>query len=203
MCFRWAIDRALNPVDDNPQRLTKELIEQAKEFNWEGITFPTKVKDISIWETNNNININLFGFDDEAKKIYTIKMGELKNPLETINLFLHDDNHYCVVKDLSRLVSSQLSKKEHAKHLSLWCLNAFGSEDLLGNHEELCSKHKLQHHIYPKPGEFTKFKNVERLHEMPAAFYCDFEGFVEPISYAANDPSKPYTKTILRADSVS
>ena len=92
-----------------------------KEFNWEGITFPTKVKDINIWETNNSININLFGFDDEAKKIYTIKMGELKNPLETINLFLHDDNHYCVVKDLSRLVSSQLSKKEHAKHLCLGC----------------------------------------------------------------------------------
>ena len=33
MYFKWAIARALNPVDDNPQRLTKELIEQAKEFN--------------------------------------------------------------------------------------------------------------------------------------------------------------------------
>ena len=124
MCFKSLLQifKALNPVDDNPQRLTKELTEQAKEFNWEGITFPTKVKDISISETNNNININLFGYDDDSKKIYTIKVGELKNPLKTINLFLHDDNHYCVVKDLSRLVSSQISKNEHAKHICLKCL---------------------------------------------------------------------------------
>ena len=75
------------------------------------------MKDIQIWETNNNININLFGFDDDAKKIYTIRIGELKDPLNTINLFLHDDNHYCVVKDISRLVSAQLSKDSHGKDI--------------------------------------------------------------------------------------
>ncbi len=81
-CFRWAVTRALNPVDKNAERLTKELEEQSEKYNWKGITFPTKVKDIHIWETNNNININLFGFDDEAKKIYTIRIGELKDPHE-------------------------------------------------------------------------------------------------------------------------
>ena len=109
MCFKWAVTRALNPVDDNPQRVTKDLREQAEKHKWEGITFPTKVKDIHIWGKNNNININVFGYDDEAKKIYTIRIAELKDPLKTINLFLHDDNHYCVVKDLSKSVSSQLA----------------------------------------------------------------------------------------------
>ena len=98
ICFKWAVTRALNPVDKNAERVSKELKEQSENYNWDGITFPTKVKDIRVWETNNNININLFRFDDEAKKIYTIKMGELKNPLETINLFLHDDNHYSLAK---------------------------------------------------------------------------------------------------------
>ncbi len=126
MCFKWAVARALNPVDDNPQRITKELREQAEKYKWNEITFPTKVKDIHIWERNNNININVFGYDDEAKKIYTIRIAELKDPLKTINLFLHDDNHYCVVKDLSKLVSSQLSKYDHGKDICLRCLNAFG-----------------------------------------------------------------------------
>ena len=161
----------MNPVDKNTERLTKELQEQSEKYNWKGITFPTKVKDIHVWETNNNININLFGFDDEAKKIYTIRIGELKDPQETVNLFLHDDNHYCVVRNLSKLVSSQLSKDSHRKDICLRCLNAFGrlmkkekearKKSLLEIHEELCSEHKSQHSIYPKEGEFTKFKNVE------------------------------------------
>ena len=72
---------------------------------------------------------------------------------DTINLFLHDDNHYCVAKDLSRLVSTQLSKHKESKHICLQCLNAFGSEWTLSKHEELCSEHKSQHHAYPKPVE--------------------------------------------------
>ena len=195
----------LNPVDDNPQRITKELREQAEKYKWDGITFPTKVKDIHIFfrEKNNNININVFGYDDEAKKIYTIRIAELKDPLKTINLFLHDDNHYCVVKDLSKLVSSQLSKKDHGKDICLRCLNAFGrltkeekklkKKSLLEIHEELCSDQKLQHSIYPKPGGTAKFKNYERLHDVPFAVYADFESFIEPVQYAEQDPSKSFT----------
>ncbi len=215
-CFRWAITRALNPVDSKPERVTKELKEQSDRYNWKGITFPMKVKNIHIWEINNDININLFGFDEDAKKIYTIRIGQLKDPLNTINLFLHDDNHYCVVKDISRLVSSQLSKNNCGKDICLHCLNAFGrltkkekeagKKSLLEIREEFCSEHKLQHSIYPKEGEFTKFKNVERLHNVPAAFYCDFKGFVEPVSFAANDHQNHLlsnTKTIDRVDFVS
>ena len=73
-CFKWAVTRALNPVDKNPKRVTKELRKQSEEINWEGITFPTKVKDIPIWEKNNDKFVSVFGYDDESKKIYTIKM---------------------------------------------------------------------------------------------------------------------------------
>ncbi len=203
MCFKWAVTTALNPVDDNPQRITKELREQTEKHKWNGITFPTKVRDIHIWEKNNNIYINVFGYDDEAKKIYTIRIAELKDPLKTINLFLHDDNHYCVVKDLSKLVSSQLSKYDHGKDICLRCLNAFGrltkeekkskKKSLLEIHEELCSNQKLQHSIYPKPGETIKFKNYERLHDVPFAVYADFESSVEPVQYTEQDPSKSFT----------
>ena len=151
MCFKWAVTRALNMVDDHPERITKELREQAKKYKWEEITFPMKVKNICVWERNNDIGVNVFGYDEDAKKLYTIKIAELENPISTINLYLHDDNHYCVIKDLGRLVSAQLSKKNHGKDICLRCLNAFGrltkkerQEDperksLLELHEESCS----------------------------------------------------------------
>ncbi len=205
MCFKWAVTRALNPVDDNPQRITNELRKQAKKYEWEGITFPTKVKNICVWEKNNNIGVNVFGYDEDAKKLYTIKVTELKDPTNTINLYLHDDNHYCVIKDLSRLISSQLSGKDHGKDICLRCLNAFGrltkkerQEDperksLLELHEEICSGQKLQRSVYPNPGDTIKFKNYERLHDVPFMVHADFECFVQPLKTEDKDPSESYT----------
>ena len=176
MCFKWTVTRALNPVDRDSERVTKELRKQAEKYDWSRITFPVKVKDISIWEKNNGKFINVFGYDEEVKKLYNIKMcddctsiiigeGEEKcNEHDFINLFLHDDNHYCVVKNLSRLVSSQYSKHKEPKHFCLKCQNGFGTNEVLKTHQEVCLKHKTQTEIYPKPGDTTKFKNYERLH---------------------------------------
>jgi len=38
-CFKWAVTRAVHPVDHNAERITKELREQAETLNWEVLTF--------------------------------------------------------------------------------------------------------------------------------------------------------------------
>ncbi len=108
-----------------------------------------------------------------------------------------------MIKDLGRLVSSQLSKKDHGKDICLRCLNAFGrltkeekelgKRSLLEIHEEICSAQKLQRSVYPKPGETIKFESFERLHDVPFSVYADFESFVEPVQLAERDPSKSFT----------
>ena len=203
-CFKWAATRALNPVANNPNRITNELTKQTEKYNWEDISFPTKLTEIGIWEKNNNFNVNVFSYDETEKEIYTNRLGELKEPDETINLYLHDDNHYCVIKDLNRLVSSQLNKSGHAKELCLRCLNFFrkpskkdredpDKKSSLEKHMEICSGEKLQHVIYPKPGETVQFRNYERLHDVPFVVYADFESFVSPLDVEEKDPNKSYT----------
>ncbi len=203
-CFKWAVTRALNPADGHPNRITNELREQTKKYNWEEITFPTSLKKIKVWEGNNNVNVNVFSYDEDERGLYTIRIGELKEPDETINLYLHDDNHYCVIKDLNRLVSSQLSKSGHGKDICLRCLNAFGrltkkeredpeKKSLLEKHMEICSGQKLQHAAYPKPGDTVRFKNYERLHDVPFVVYADFESFVKPLKTEEKDPTQSYT----------
>jgi hypothetical protein len=32
-CFKWAVTRALNPINIHPERISKELEEQSKELN--------------------------------------------------------------------------------------------------------------------------------------------------------------------------
>ena len=203
-CFKWAVTRALNPVDRNPNRITNELKKQTEKYNWEGISFPTKLTEIKIWEKNNNFNVNVFSYDETEKEIYTSRLGELKEPDETINLYLHDDNHYCVIRDLNRLVSSQLNKTGHAKDLCLRCLNFFrkpskkdredpNKKSILERHMEICSGEKLQHVIYPKPGDTVQFRNYERLHDVSFVVYADFESFVSPLDVEEKDPTKSFT----------
>ena len=63
-CFKWAVTRALNPVHvTNPQRVTKELIKQSEELNWDGIEFPTPCLErmLKKFEKNNDISLLVFG----------------------------------------------------------------------------------------------------------------------------------------------
>ncbi len=203
MCFKWAVTRALNPISKNQERITDELRKQAEKYNWEGITFPTKLKDISVWEKNNEKIVSVFGYNESSKEVYSIKLCKGHESIvlsddETqddkfISLFLHDDNHYCVVKNLSRLVSSQLSNHGHKKHFCLNCMNGFSTNKILKKHQKVCLKHKPQTEIYPKPGEKVRFRNYERIHDVPFSITADFESFVEPIQLAENDPSKSST----------
>ena len=41
--FKWSIARASNLVKIHPERITKQLEEQAKTLNFDGIAFPSKL----------------------------------------------------------------------------------------------------------------------------------------------------------------
>ena len=63
-CFKWSVTRALNPVEKNSERITKELKDQSERLDWSGLKFPVKLDQIVIFEKNNpEISIKVFGFD--------------------------------------------------------------------------------------------------------------------------------------------
>ena len=66
-CFKWAVTRALNPVDKNPQRITKIFQEQANDLDWSGIEIPTPCteKMFKKFEKNNNVTLLVFGDDGD------------------------------------------------------------------------------------------------------------------------------------------
>jgi hypothetical protein len=53
-------------------------------------------------------------------------------------------------------------------------MNGFGSDKILKEHKKLCFGKKPQNSDYPKPGQTTKCKNAERLHEILFVVYADF-----------------------------
>ena len=130
----------------------------------------------------------MFGLDG----FYKVCPLRISGSTNSINLFLWK-NHYSVIKDISRLVSSQINKKKNKKHICNRCLNAFGSSELLERHLEVCSDNNYQRHEYPEPNTTTEFKNYERTQTVPFVIYADFECYIEGMDTVEQNPNRSST----------
>ena len=99
--------------------------------------------------------------------------------------------HCCLVKSLSRLLSSQVSKNKGKKHFCLRCLNPFWCEEALSRHQEYCNEYETVKIELPKKGTMLKYKNYHRSEKVPVIIYADFECFIKPIQSCDPDPKNP------------
>ena len=62
-CFSWSILSALYPQKLNPYRLSAYK-KYENDLNFDDISFPVKLNKISKFEKLNNIDINVFSYDE-------------------------------------------------------------------------------------------------------------------------------------------
>ncbi|XP_021001758.2 uncharacterized protein [Parasteatoda tepidariorum] len=176
-CFKWSILAAVFPADRNPNRVSNyEDLE--KNLNFEGINFPTPLSDVKKFSKNNNISINVYSFDKELN-IFPLLVSEVSETVH-IDLLLvptkHEFGHYCLIKNLSRLVSKQYSNHGHKVFICKRCLVFFNSEDSLIKHKELCDKNCPARVVMPsEESKYIKFKNFQHVLKVPFTVYADFE----------------------------
>ena len=64
-CFRWCHIRHLNPQDKNPQRIKKSDKQYIQDLNYIEIEFPVTTKQYKKIEKQNEIRINVFGYENK------------------------------------------------------------------------------------------------------------------------------------------
>lgn len=141
-CIKWALLSALYPVPIHVDRVASYMKHENK-LKLKNIKFPVKFKDISKIEEQNNISINVFGLKyDRICKINKV-IGPIyftKNFKGThINLLYLTNNgcgHYCYIKNLSRLLKSQLTRKNITIYICSRCLLYFRNKNMLSRHRE-------------------------------------------------------------------
>ena len=136
-CFRWCHIRQLNPQDKDSQRIKKSDKEYINRLDYSGIEFPVTTKQYNKIEKQNEININVFGY--ENKQPYPIFVSKEKYDRH-MNLLLitEDENkHYVLIKDFNRFMFNQ-TKYEVKKHFCMHCLQCFSSERVLSTHKDNC-----------------------------------------------------------------
>ena len=197
-CFKWAVTRAANPVSgkQHPNYVNDTLKKQSNVFNWDNITFPMEVRMIKKFEKQNQhvkvgnktgVSINVYYIENE---ICDGKVTSSISPLEPSKFvddeskypidLLYYDNHYCVISNLSRLLSCQISKHDGAVLICRRCLNTFTTKNALDNHSYYCKHHEPAKVLLDKKP--IVFKNYNHSMRVPFVFYADFESFTKPIN---------------------
>ena len=204
-CFLWCVLRALNPKDGNPERLDKKLKEKENTLNMEGIEYPVSLKDLNKFENQNpTISITVFGY--ERKIVYPLRNSDNMDREHKIRLMLIEKDgvqHYCLVKNPSCLLSSQVSKHNGKKYFCDRCLNPFWCEQSLNKHLEFCSNHEAVKIEMPKKDSILKFKNYYNSEKVPFMIYADMESLLNPIQSCEPNPQSSYTKKYQKHQPIS
>ena len=196
-CFMWCVLRALNPKDNHPERIDNDLKSKVDTLNMEGIQYPVSFRGIDRFEhLNPEISITVLGYNEE-EKVYPLKVSKYTGCEHDIVLLLIKDgekSHYCLVKNISALLSSQINNNDHKRYFCLNCFNSFKSPDSLDKHKEYCYNNECVKISMPPPNTFLRFKNFRYSEKAPFAIYADFESLIKPMDNCDPNPNKSYTK---------
>ena len=192
-CFRWCHIRHLNPQEKDPQRIKKVDKAYIDKLNYTGIEFPVTVKQINKIEKQNNICINLFGYEEKQKFPIYISKEKFIDHMELLLITEGENNHYVLIKDFNKFMYNQ-TKHEHRKYFCMHCLQCFSREDVLTEHKNNCilinGKQAIQ---MPEKGHIVNFKNYYKQLPVPFVIYADFEAITEKVLGCQPNTEKSYT----------
>ncbi|XP_036151273.1 uncharacterized protein LOC118648878 [Monomorium pharaonis] len=124
-CFAWSVVAALHPAKEYSYR-ESSYPHYTTVLKFDDIKFPVTLKDIKKFERLNDVSVNVYGMRIIASvaqvEIYTLRLTDNKREKHVNLLYVEDSRedsvgHFACIKNLSRLVSSQVSKHNGKKYI--------------------------------------------------------------------------------------
>ena len=205
-CFKRAVLSALHMHEVSRPNHASVYYRFEANYNFTGISWPTSLHDITIFERNNpNISVNVFLWDRSSCRANGPLRVTKRRKSKHINLLLLEDPnnpyrgyHYVTINSLSRLISAQWNDHQHAIHVCETCLSVFQSMAALENHvKHYCGRVKVNcpsgqvrttrtGHAYHD--DVMKFSDYSGTDFHPVAIYFDSETYVD----SSNNQHRPY-----------
>ena len=200
-CFGWCHVRHLNPKETNPQRIKKddnEYIKQRK-VDYTGIEFPVTIKQYNKVEKQNNIRINVFGYEEKQAYPIYISKEKFKDHMELLLITENENKHHVLIKDFNKFMYQQTKHKER-KHFCMHCLQCLTSERILNDHEKNCIQiNGTQAVKMPtKDNSILKFNNYHKQQPTPFVIYADIEALLQKVERGQPDSNESYTERFQR-----
>ena len=194
-CFRWCHIRHLNPQDRNPQRIKKSDKAFIENLNYSGIEFPVTTKQYNKIEKHNEININVFGYEEKQKFPIYVSKEKYEDCMNLLLITENENKHYVLIKNFNKFMYNQTKHKER-KHFCMHCLQCFSSERVLTDHKENCLQVNGTQAIKmpTKDKNRLKFNNFHKQLTVPFVIYADFEAITEKIHGCQPNNDKSFTE---------
>ena len=187
-CFIWSYIRYINPLNKNPNRITKKdkelfnnIYEKLKYFE-----FPLKINKNNIEKIEDILEINICILSaDENNNVFPMFSSE-NNHKNDLNLFYYKD-HICLIKDLNKYLQKS-NKNKNKKYFCSRCLNSFISDENLNSHKNLCLNYneKSEKLILPKENSILKFDRIEHMIKTSFTIYYDIETYNQHLKRLIN-----------------
>ena len=213
-CFKYAVLAGLftneNVIGSMPW---SDLHQYRDALNFDGVESSGRympVTSITAFENNNNVSINVYGYEEE--QVFPIYVTKQLIQQRHVNLLLlcpkHDENdadeeneienfqtiadhrraHYCVIKNMSGLVSAQVTRRESRVFICNRCLSVKHSAESLREHELLCSQEEEEPVRCFMPGQeekWVRFRNIGKRMKASFVIVACFSCYTVPL--LAND----------------
>src|ERR1043165_9485391 len=144
-CFKWCVTRALNPVEEHSERITRDLIKQSEKLDWSGTEFPVAADAnvINKFERRNNISVNVFGYEKDVYPLY-ISKHESDTCVDLLLISNGEKKHYCWIKNFNKLMAKRTENSCHSMHYCKRCLTGYDRIEALVKLAEYCSQQDTQ-----------------------------------------------------------
>ena len=191
-CFRWCHIRHLLPQNENPQRIKECDKKYVEKLDYSGIEFPVSVKQYNKIEKQNNIRVNVFGYEERQRYPIYVSNERFDSCLNLLLITKGEVKHYCLLKDFNKFMYNQTKHKER-KHFCMYCLQCLSSKEHLEKHKVDCVEINGKQAIkMPVSGSKIAFKNYRKQLPTPFVIYADFEAIIEKVGEKA--PQKSHTE---------
>ena len=188
------VSRHLNPQDKNSHRIKKTDKKFIEQLDYSNIEFPVTIKQINKIEKQNNICINIFGYEEKQKFPIHVSNEKFQDHMELLLINKDKNNHYVLIQDFNKFMFNH-TKHKCKKYFCMYCLQCFNQEDLLTEHKNNClSINGKQAIKMPGKGHHVNFKNYHKQMPAPFVIYADFEAITEKVHGCLPNNEKSYTE---------
>ncbi|XP_025407215.1 uncharacterized protein LOC112681169 [Sipha flava] len=186
-CFKWAI-LAKHVTDENKQRVGQNYFNHEQKYIFTGISYPTPINEIKIFEKNNNVSINIYGLKKSKKDqhlVFPLRVVEQKlNHFDLLLLKDEDRSHYTYISNFSRLTRAQKTLHKESVIFCKRCFSSFDSrqKNKFNDHIRICGDHKPILPIMPAEGASLEFDAWSKTQRLPFVIFADFEALLLKIN---------------------
>ena len=191
--FAYSLLAAMFPEKEHKQR-ENNYKPKLHKLKFDNIKFPMSLTDVPKFEKQNNIGINVFGF--EKNKLLPLYLSKVKTHKIIPLLLLTDGliSHYCLITIFHAFIARQICGKEHHRYkFCERCLHGFQNNISLEKHLDLCGEHKAVRITLPTEDTKIEFTNWHKTFSVPLVIYADTEAVSLKHDICQQNPDNSYT----------